>query len=314
MNTRLCKLETYKVRDLTGISRRCDWFIHDHQLLNITNTLTPNTIFISAYRGYNAFPYFYNKLFPDLTTPFVLIIASEDYTFPTGKLDLRANFYHSMQKEIATLLSSPLLIHCFVENLDTLLPKISPLPLGILHYENRDLYTPLLYSPHPISMDKRGIRVLSCHRDNRDGPQWDIRKRVATYCKNGWSKFVTYETNLKPTDFRDRLLNTQFCLCVHGGGVDPSPRAWEALLCGAIPILEHSTLDEAYSRFPVAYIDAWTPDAITPAKLDKWLTELRQYYEHPDKRSAVLSMLTTDYWWDIITQKVNVQGQCESPA
>ena len=33
--------------------------------------------------------------------------------------------------------------------------------------------------------------------------------------------------------------------------IDPSPKAWEALLVGTIPVLEHSALDDAYSQLPV---------------------------------------------------------------
>ncbi len=312
MNTRLRKLPTYRVEDLTGIARRCDWFINDVQLLNITNTHKPRTIFISGYRGYRALPFFYQALFPRLTSPFVLIVASEDHSFPRGHLDLRANYYQHVQHEITEILESPLLLHAFVENLDTLGPNLSPLPLGLLHYANWELYAPLLRDPPlPIQLDRRPIRVISCHR-NRQGPQWVDRNRVAEYCKDQWAPFVTYAEELDPTDFRRKLMSAQFCLCVHGGGVDPSPRAWEALLCGAIPILEHSSVDAAYSRFPVAYVDSWTPDAVTPEKLEQWLTELRSHYEDRTKRTAVLSMMTTDYWWSQIQQKVNV-GQPAHP-
>ena len=305
MNTRLRKLPTYGIEDLTGIARRCDWFIHDTQHLNITNTQTPRTIFISGYHGYKAFPFFYKMIFPTIRNPFVLIIASEDVSFPRGTLDLRINYYGPFQKEIADLLASPLLLHIFVENLDTPGPKLTPIPLGLLHYENWDMYAPLLCDPPtPINLDQRSIRLLSCHRI-RDGPQWEDRARVTRYCKTVWADFVEYAECLEPVDFHQKLTNAQFCVCVHGGGVDPSPRVWESLLSGAIPILEHSSLDEAYSRFPVAYVDAWTPDAITPDKLSQWLTELRPYYEDVDKRRSVLSMMTTDYWWDIIMQKVN---------
>lgn len=303
MNTRLRKLPVYRVEDLTGIARRCDWFINDVQLLNITNTTTPRTIFISGYRGYRAFPFFYQYLFPKLTTPFILIVASEDHSFPRGHLDLRANYYQHVQREIATVLQSPLLQHCFVENLDTTGPKLTPLPLGLLHYAHWELYAPFLRDPPlPIQLDRRPIRVISCHR-NRQGPQWEDRNRVAAYCKSEWSGFVEYAEELEPADFRRKLMSAQFCLCVHGGGIDPSPRAWEALLCGAIPILEHSMVDEAYSRLPVAYVDAWTADAVTPNKLDAWLAELRPYYEDKEKRAAVLKMMTTDYWWGLIQAK-----------
>lgn len=62
-------------------------------------------------------------------------------------------------------------------------------------------------------------------------------------------------------------------ICVHGGGIDPSPRAWEALLCGCIPIMQSTTLDEAYSQFPVIFVDKWDSDTITKEKIANWKKE-----------------------------------------
>ena len=33
------------------------------------------------------------------------------------------------------------------------------------------------------------------------------------------------------------VASVPFVACVHGGGLDPSPKAWEALLVGTIPII-----------------------------------------------------------------------------
>ena len=49
-------------------------------------------------------------------------------------------------------------------------------------------------------------------------------------------------------------MNTSFTACAHGGGVDPAPKAFEALAAGSIPIIASSALDAAYqdsSRTPV---------------------------------------------------------------
>ncbi len=45
--------------------------------------------------------------------------------------------------------------------------------------------------------------------------------------------------------------------CVHGSGIEPSPKAWEAVLIGCIPIIQHSTLDDAYEKLPVVFIHEW---------------------------------------------------------
>ena len=39
-----------------------------------------------------------------------------------------------------------------------------------------------------------------------------------------------------------------FVLCVSGGGIDPAPKAFEALAAGSIPIIQHSSLDSACAR------------------------------------------------------------------
>lgn len=298
MNTRLVKRPHYTAEQLTGIARLCDWFVFMRQLVRIKPTETPRTIFLSTYEADTGFPYFVTKILPMLTQPFVLVMASEDYTFPRGHLDKRHNFYTHFQHHVDTLLSHELVLRVFVENLDTLHPKLTPIPLGILPYQGWELYAPLLKGI-PVRYDGRKNWVYCCHR-NRVGPQWEDRTRVVGYCMGPWSSFTKMDMAVLPKDFRFNLLNSKFCICVHGGGVDPSPRAWEALLCGAIPILEHSPVDEAYSRFPVVYVDAWTPDAITPAKLETWLEELRPFYEDPVKRKEVLRMLSLQYWWDII--------------
>jgi hypothetical protein len=99
-----------------------------------------------------------------------------------------------------------------------------------------------------------------------------------------------------------------FIVCPHGGGQDPSPKAWEAILLGTIPILQHSHMDDAYSQLPVAYINDWDeffhdPD---PQKLlRQWLEQLAPYYEEGSAlRNHTLHQLTTEYWVQIFLKKL----------
>ena len=39
---------------------------------------------------------------------------------------------------------------------------------------------------------------------------------------------------------------------------DPSPKCWETIAIGAIPILVHGPLDDSYSQFPIAFINSST--------------------------------------------------------
>ena len=65
--------------------------------------MIPNTIFLSSYMGFITIPFFINHVLPTLQHPVTLIIASEDYTFPTGKGDVRLNFYATIQDKINIL-------------------------------------------------------------------------------------------------------------------------------------------------------------------------------------------------------------------
>ncbi len=64
-------------------------------------------------------------------------------------------------------------------------------------------------------------------------------------------------------DFLKMVASYPFIACIHGGGIESSPKAWEALLVGTIPIIQHSTLDDAYERFPVMFVKDWS-DVFAP--------------------------------------------------
>jgi len=306
MCTRLPKLPEYQISDLTGLAARCDWFINGSQLVNITNTEAPTTIFLTGYCGGAGIDYLATQLLPKLTARFILIVASEDYTFPNGTGDSRNKTYSQVQDQIAMILESPLLVHIFVENLDDPNnPKMSPIPLGLL---NPNIKLDITDSKTlNINMNSKPIKCFCAHRIRSNPIQWNDRKLVRSYCigKGPWSKLVKYiDRSIPHPEFIKLLEKSQFSLCVHGGGYDPNPRFTESILAGAIPIIQHSPLDKVFARFPVVFVDKWTPDALTPELLEQKLAELRHYFTDPEKRREVLKMLTLDYWWPEIMAKL----------
>lgn len=296
MSTRLIKKDIYEISDLTGLSQKCDWFISNEQILNIAKTDNPKVIFMTSYKGYAVLKYFLNSVLKTISNPFILIIASEDYTFPSGTGDKRWNMYTNLKNEIKTILDNEMLIHVFVENLDTPHEKMSPIPLGLLFNDNRMI--DLSQRAH-VDFSTRDIFCFFSHR-LRIGPQWQDRTNTSEYCKKEW-KFVDYHDVLPKREFIEKIKNSKFCICVHGGGYDPCPRFFEAILYGAIPIIEHSPLDPVFSKFPVVFVDKWRVDAISEEMLSEKLKELRSYYEDKEKRKEVLRLLTIDYWWGIIS-------------
>jgi hypothetical protein len=96
MNTRLPKKHSYSYNDLSGIAKRCDYFIHMNQMINHHNIEKPRTIFISTYMGQTTLLFFIDNILPLVTSPCVLVIASEDYTFPnsTGDSRVHTHYFH----------------------------------------------------------------------------------------------------------------------------------------------------------------------------------------------------------------------------
>ena len=243
MNTRLEKRDTYTLENLTGLAKKCDWFINGDQLLKI-NEGDPKLIFLTAFRGHLGITNLVNNLLSTIKNNFVLIVASEDYTFPTGKGDSRHNEYKNSQDLIKILVDSPLLNHIFVENLDTSHPKMSPIPLGILE-NNVNIYDTRFYN---IDFSKKTNLCLLRNRIYGNNDLWDYqfsdRQKASLLAKNEWNSFVKYiDYDISNNDFIEELKNSVFCLCIHGGGYDPCPKFFECILYGTIPIIQHSPLD-----------------------------------------------------------------------
>jgi len=306
MNTRLKKHIIYKPENLTGLAKKCDWFINGNQLLKL-NTRQPKTIFLTAYRGNAGIKHLVTKLLSQINSAFVLIIASEDYTFPTGKGDIRKNIYRYCKNLLYELLDFRFLAHIFVENLDIIHHKMSPIPLGLLKGKK---ITNEEFLAIDFSKKTHLCFVRNRTYGNVDG-QWADRKRANDYAKKDWSNFVKYiDYEMKQDNYIKTLKQSKFCLCIHGGGYDPCPKFFESILCGTIPIIQHSPLDFAFEKYPCVFIDDLNKNALTAEFLLQKYEELKEFYEG-EKRKTILPLLTLDYWWNIIVSKLNNFVPCE---
>ena len=106
------------------------------------------------------------------------------------------------------------------------------------------------------------------------------------------------ETEIIQTSLRKKLLlKYTFTLCVNGGGLDPSPKAFEAIIAGSIPIIKYSSgIYSAYKDLPVVFINDWSADEINYEKLQTWVSQYRKYYENLELRRETLYKLTFEYW------------------
>lgn len=200
---------------------------------------------------------------------------------------------------VLRILAHPCLQRWYAENLDeSIHPKLSPIPLGLVF---RDGYPDGgIVIPHVPRLLGRPLRVFCAHR-HREGPQWLLRRRVSDLAEGEWRTFSTVPASeMSETAFMAEVERHAFVLCAEGGGLDPSPKAWSALLYGAIPIIRNTALTPAYAHLPVVVVDDWRAGALSAVKLERWRESLLPWFDEPARRQEVLHRLSVDYWWQVI--------------
>lgn len=276
--------------------------------MNAHSSEHPRTVFVRT----EHLGGFHQKIMPCLTEPIVLLSGDSDKTVPR-QLDPRFDFKCIDENAWEQLhhAENELIIHHFAENLDTAGPKVTPLPLGMNPHE----YSPehildlvaqhKALSPHHIddadtivSRQTGMLRVVDTSR-----PHSDDRVLVRRLCES-W-KFCDPKTELPRGDaYLFALMDYSFLLCPHGGGLDPSPKAWEAIALGVIPIIKKYNDDSAYRQLPVVLVDEWSKDSITEEKLAEWKKKLHPYYSTAKGRLEALYRLSMEYWWKKVENKL----------
>lgn len=297
---------------LTGLAARCDMVvlsdlvapnIHVHRRLGGE---PPRHIFLSLRAPFHALRFFAEDVMPHLSAPFILVSGSEDITLPR-QTDRRWRGYSAKEGEMLDqILAHPLLRHWYAENLDQAgHPKRSPLPLGMVYPEGT---AGQKVRPAVPALAQRPGRAFCAHR-LREGPQWEVRRHVTALAEGPWRSFCSMpQAEIPESAFIQAIAEHAFVICVEGGGLDPSPKAWLALANGAVPIVRRTALADAYAHLPVAFIDDWTEEALSEAKLKEWQAHLAPAFDTPAGRDRTLFRLSLDYWWQLVSTATPIRA------
>ena len=315
----------------SGFPLRCDWVIgtrlsHWRRIAVETvfgdPRIKPKTIFVMR----EHLQHFHDYILPCLQRQerFVLIVGDQDTTTPR-QIDKRYRFkppvgifYPSGQAKRdcdnfeystwLTWMSDARIGHIFVEHLDeNTHPKVSPIPIGlspheisrkIMHYSTCDILEKLAFSP----ISSRPLKVRFTNR-LREGPQFESRRLCKEACDTSWKSFCVSARAPGGEAFLREIQKYPFLICAHGGGIDPNPMAWTALLVGTIPIIQRFAGDSIYDDLPVVRLDELPSEKITLENLRSWRDRLAPMFEGHNRRQ-VLQRLTTDHWWNKTMAKV----------
>jgi hypothetical protein len=183
----------------------------------------------------------------------------------------------------------------YAQNLTSYDPLFSPLPGGVSPSSWRG--SVVLARTRPQRDLQRNL-VLCAHRRRQD-PQWNERRKLTALAQGLWRDFVTSPSlNMDIISFRNEVRAHAFTSCVEGGGIDPSPKAYEALMQGSIPVIKNSPVADAYRHTPVLIVDQWEQGALSREFLEQ--EELRIREDWPDW-FEVLSHMTLAYWQGFVT-------------
>jgi hypothetical protein len=247
----------------------------------------------------HAIEYFHAEVLPTIREPFVLVTGSEDVTVPL-QTDVRwPRFDAEQRRQLDRIRRDERVIRWFAENLDSWGTGLTPMPTGIVPPPSDALV------PELPSFSEADPRSVLCAHRIRPGAQWSKRRSMSKICRVfGDSNCTVIEHEVPYAQFIDSLQRHAFVLCVEGGGLDPSPKAWTALLHGCIPIVRESPTTDAYRDLPVVFTRSWDERAIEPAWLEEEYDRLRPWFESASGRARLRERLTLRYWWGKVESEI----------
>lgn len=152
--------------------------------------------------------------------------------------------------ELGALL--PISLHIYAINTTISHPRLTTIPLGFV-----DRQLPFLQDfTRPDG--PRDIEVYANFTQTTNN-----EKRRACIEAFQDDPRVTWRTGLSVPEYYADLCRSQFVLCPDGTGID-THRVYEALLCGATPVVLRNSLASLYARLPVCLVDRWTDPLSVP--------------------------------------------------
>lgn len=170
------------------------------------------------------------------TKRFVFIVHNTDHKF--GKPELEVFLPHAK--------------HIYAINVVVQHPSVSIIPLGFI-----DKHVSIL-SGFKGGSSERPIEVYMNFADSTNVSQ---RGGCRSALKD--DPRVTCASGLSNDEYLMDLSRSKFVLCPEGEGMD-THRVYESLLCGATPVVLHSTLDPLYSKLPICIVSKWTDPFVVP--------------------------------------------------
>lgn len=148
----------------------------------------------------------------------------------------------------------PISKHLYAINTTIEHPRLTTIPLGFV-----DKQLPFLASFERTEVP-RDIEIYANFTQTTND---DKRYTCISSFKD--NPRVTWRSGLSVPEYYADLCRSQFVLCPEGTGID-THRVYEALFCGATPVVLRNSLAPLYERLPVCIVDRWTDPLTHPPR------------------------------------------------
>lgn len=221
--------------------------------------------------------YFFEKVFPEIVSPFILVTHNADPSAPG---------------EFFEYLNDKRILRWYGENCDIKNhPKFFPLPIGISNRSDAKVLDIVLAEMDVCDQTEKIHKLyMNFSLDTDKLADHDFLRRVQVYEHFIHEPFV-FHAKRKP--FKEYLLEMSqylFVLSPFGGGLD-CYRTWEALLMGSIPVVHSSTLNDLYKDLPIIVVEDW--DEVTEDFLERKYLEIKDLPYNKEK-------IFMQYWVETI--------------
>lgn len=183
------------------------------------------------------------SLVPSVTVKrYFVIIHNSDLTFTEGKLERLRRYVH----------------HVYAINTNFSHPRVTTIPIGFMDSQLDFLST---FQP---SNQPRDIEVYLNFK-----PQHNFEKRIECIKAFEGNPMVTVRDRVTIPEYYSDICRSKFVLCPDGTGID-THRVYEALLCGATPVVLRNSLSHLYEKLPVCIVDSWNAPLYKPNKQSRF--------------------------------------------
>jgi len=148
----------------------------------------------------------------------------------------------------------PRAIRIYAINTSVRHPQLTTIPLGFPD-------SGLKHLPNIRPSDDRHIEIYS---NFSRGTNVDARSECLKAFEGDPRVLRKEPAGRTQPEYYEDMCHSKFVLCPVGAGVD-THRVYEALACGATPVVLHSTLDHLYSTLPICIVNSWKDPFFVPS-------------------------------------------------